>query len=378
MSNILDYLDWRADIPFEVDPFNEVDSLVLCELVYTAFDDIVPGPGLKDKISIEDACNLFFEKYSKEELLAKTNLTKVAPFLMEKMAGSVRYGGMKLSGFVNEIDAIDQLQFAACTFHLTDGTIFVAFRGTDDSLVGWKEDFNMSFSIGTGGQRKAVDYLNDNFSNTMRPLRIGGHSKGGNFAVYASAFSYSHIKDNILNIYNFDGPGFIPEIVQSQEYKSIVSKIIKFIPEESIIGLLMYTKAQVEIVESSNKGINQHDLMSWQITKNTFNRRDAVAESSLVTDEILKKWVLKFDYDTREAFCDIFFGSMAASGATKFSQVTSNKPRMIATFTKEIQNLSPENQTLVLDAITSLVACSGESIKNSILSKLPLNFLSKK
>ena len=184
MANIIDYLKWRGDVPFDADPFNEVDALVLCELVYANFDGIVPGPSIKDKITVEELCDKFFEKYKKEELLDSKRITKLAPFLLPEMAGSARFGGLKLAGFVNEVDEENQSQFAVCSFYLSDGTIFVAFRGTDDTLVGWKEDFNMCFSTGTGGQVKAVDYLNENFARTMKRLRVGGHSKGGGIRTY--------------------------------------------------------------------------------------------------------------------------------------------------------------------------------------------------
>ena len=151
MANILDYLKWRGDVPFDIDPFNEVDALILCELVYSPFDGLIPKVGEKDKITIEELNDAFFKKFSKDLLMSRPSLTKKAPFLMCEMAHSKRFGGMKLAGFTNEVDHDNQSQFAVCTFYLSDGTIFVAFRGTDDTLVGWKEDFNMCFSEGTGG-----------------------------------------------------------------------------------------------------------------------------------------------------------------------------------------------------------------------------------
>lgn len=370
MANIVDYLKWRGDVPFEISPFNEVDALVLCELVYSPFEGLVPGPGLKEKISIEDLCDRFFLKFSDEELLKRVALTKLAPFLMKEMAHSKRFGGMKIAGFMNEVDAENQSQFSVCTFYVPDGTIFVAFKGTDDSLVGWKEDFNMCFSPGTGGQLKAVKYLNHNLARTMKPIRIGGHSKGGNFAVYGSAFSKTHIKDSIIDIYNFDGPGFIPELLKTPEYKHIVKRIHKFIPEESIIGLLMYTKSKTKVVASTAKGINQHDPMSWQVLKDKFEYKDKVAASSEVIDEIITKWSMQFDYDTRAAFVDVFFSSLQSSGATKMSEITSSKVRSVASLTKEIQSLDPDNQALVIDVFVKLLASGGDSLKNTLLTKL--------
>ncbi len=378
MANLDDYLTWRGDVPFDLDPFNEVDNAILCELVYAAFDGIVPGPGLKEKISIEDACDLFFAKYSEEELRSKATFTKLAPFLMQKMAHSRRFGGTKLSGFVNEVDAENQSQFAVCTFYLTDGTIFVAFRGTDDTLVGWKEDFNISFSEGTGGQLKAVKYLNKNFARTMKLIRVGGHSKGGNFAVYGSAFCKPHIKDNIIAIYTNDGPGCIQEVIKTAEYKSIIKRVHKIVPNESIIGMIMYTKAKKKIVLSSAKGINQHDLFSWQVERNHFVSVDELSPSAVLIDKTIKKWTKKYDYETRKAFGDALFASIVSAGATRMSHITSKKVRSIASITKEIQNLDAEDQALVLDVFKALAAEGGESLKNSIVSKLPKSITMRK
>lgn len=378
MANIRDYLAWRGDVPFDIDPFNQVDALILCELVYAPFDGLIPGPGLKDKISISQLCKDFFEKYTKEELLARTALTKVAPFLMLDMVDSSRYGDMMLSGFVNEVDKDNQSQFSCCSFYLGDGTIFVAFRGTDDTLVGWKEDFNMCFSDGTGGQLKAVDYLNNNFAVTMKKLRIGGHSKGGNFAEYSSAFCQDQIKDSILEVYNFDGPGFITELLSTKSYKSIINRVHKFIPKESIIGMLMHTKANTLVVASDAKGINQHDPMSWQVLKNKFVIEDEIASSSVLIDEVIKKWAVQFDYETRALFGEIFFASLQSSGATMLSQITSKKVRSIATITKEIQSLDSDNQALVIDVLLKLVTAGGDSLKNTLLSKLSKNIKVRK
>ncbi len=378
MANIVDYLKWRGDVPFDIAPFNEVDALVLCELVYSPFDGLVPGPGLKEKISIEDLTEKFFTKFSEKELMNRTALTKLAPFMLKEMVHTRRFGGMKLCGFTNEVDADNQSQFSVCTFYLSDGTIFVAFRGTDDTLVGWKEDFNMCFSEGTGGQLKAVQYLDTNLARTMKPIRIGGHSKGGNFAVYGSAFSKPHIKDSIIDIYNFDGPGFIPEILKKAEYKQVAKKVHKFIPEESIIGLMLYTKSKTKIVASNSKGINQHDPMSWMVTRDSFEFKDSVAASSNMIDEIITNWALSVDYDTRAAFGDIFFSSLQSAGATRLSQITSSKVKSVASIKKEIQSLEPDKQALIMDVFMKLLTAGGDSLKNTVLSKIPKSPIMRK
>ena len=370
MANIEDYLDWRSDVPFSVSPFNEVDNLILSELVYSAFDGIVPGPGVKEKISLEEACRLFFEKFDDETIISQTTMTKMAPFLMRKMAGSPRYKGTKLCGFVNELEQESQSQFAAISYYLPDGSIYACFRGTDDTLIGWREDFNMCFSAGTGGQLKAVEYLNDNFSRTMRPIRVGGHSKGGNFAVYASAFCRSSVKDNIVEVYSNDGPGFIDEIVNTSEYKSIIKRIKSIIPEQSVVGLLMCNKFTSKIIKSEAKGINQHDPLSWQVLGNHFVEADSLNGISIMIDETLKQWVVGVDYETRNLFGEIVFSALSSSGATRLSQVTGGGVRSMAALTKEYQALDKEQQQFISEILMKLVGAGGETVKNSFVDKL--------
>lgn len=378
MANIFDYLDWRGDVPFSVDPFNEVDNLVLCELVYTAFGGIVPGPDLKRKISIERVCDEFFTLHTEEELMKKTTMTKLAPLLLKKMAHSGRFGGTKLAGYVNEVDPEDKSQFAVCTFYLPDGSIYVAFRGTDDSLIGWREDFDMSFSPGTGGQLKAVDYLNKNFTRTMKGIRVGGHSKGGNFAVYASAFCRLSVKNNITQVYCNDGPGFIQEIVNSDKYESIVDRVISIIPQQSIVGLLMNNNFNSKVIVSDAKGINQHDPLSWQLLKNSFIEAEGLEESALVLEEIIKKWVVEYDYETRVLFGDIIFAAMESSGAKKLSQVTGGGIKSLTDILKKVQSLDEEKQAVFYDVVKNLISTGGGVYKNVIFEKIMPNSKNKK
>ncbi len=378
MSNISDYLDWRSDIPFSFDPFNEVDNLVLCELVYVAFEGIVSGPSLKEKITIEQASQAYFEKYSEEEILARTSMTRLAPFILKKMAGSKRYGGMKLAGYVNEVDAKSQSQFAVCTFYLPDKSIFVAFRGTDDTLIGWREDYDMSFSCGTAGQLKAVEYLNNNFSRTMKDIRVGGHSKGGNFAVYASAFCRHSVKDNIIEVYSNDGPGFVDEIINTDKYQTILPRIKGFIPQQSIVGMLMANSFSNKIVVSDAKGIMQHDPLSWQVLGNEFVTAPELDPFSIMFDEMVKKWVMGYDYETRSLFGDILFSAMKSSGATKLSQVTGGGIRSIAAIVKDIQALDSDKQAIFMEIIVKLMSTGGSVFADNFLEIISKSLNRKK
>ena len=152
--NMQDYLYWRGDIPFSTDPFNEVDNLILAQASYVDFDGIVPESG-DDKIPIREVYNQYWLMHTKEEIMQRKSFVKLAPFLLEPLAESRRFGNMKLSGYVNHINKDTQAQMSAVRFELDDGSVYVAFRGTDETLVGWKEDFNLSFMSQTEGQRLA-------------------------------------------------------------------------------------------------------------------------------------------------------------------------------------------------------------------------------
>ena len=219
MAVLQEYLDWRADIPLSVSPFNDVDNLILATLAYTGFDGIVPGGG--EPVSLSFMCESFFQTHSKEEIRERGTQIERAPLLMDGMLSGARFGSLKACRYINEIDTDKSAQISAVTFLLDDGTAYVAFRGTDSTLVGWKEDFNLSYLTETAGQQRAVEYLNETAAEIPRPIRVGGHSKGGNFAVFASAFC--SVQDRILSVYSNDGPGFRTEIVHSDAYRRILS-----------------------------------------------------------------------------------------------------------------------------------------------------------
>lgn len=359
MANMLDYLDWRGDIDFSVDPFNEVDNLILAELAYTDFKGIVPGPSVTEKVSLKYACDTFFANHTEEEIMASLSSTKVAPFLMKKMVESKRFRNMKLGGYVNEIDVSSQTQFSAITFFLEDGTIFVAYRGTDNTVVGWKEDFNMSFLSHTEGQIRAVKYLDDNFRRARRPIRVGGHSKGGNFAVFASAFCVPEIQNKIIKVYSNDGPGFLPEILEGEGYQRILQKIQSTIPESSIVGLLLENEMEHGIVKSSASGAKEHDLMSWEVLGNRFVYTQSLAEGSVRLDQTLKTWIYGLEPELRAEFVDILFSAVEDMGVSTLDELAENKMKFFGHITRYLMGLAPDRQKALSEVFSKLAYTMG-------------------
>lgn len=349
-NTMYEYLSWRGDLTFAADPFNEVDNLILAQLSYVDFDGIVPEDG-ENKIEIGEACRLYWLMHTEEEIRSRESFVKLAPFLLEPVAESRRFRGTKLSGYVNNINKDAQAQMSAIRFELEDGTIYVAFRGTDETLIGWKEDFNLSFMSRTEGHRLAVEYLRNHFLNTDLRLRVGGHSKGGNFAVYASAFAGPEVERQIFEVYTNDGPGFQEEITKTEEYHRILSKVISIIPGESVIGCLLDSNFTPCVVKSSAFGIMQHDAMTWQVMGNRFVRTER-SENSIFFEKVITEWLDKVN-DER-AIVDQIFGILFATGADTIKEVKSSDLRGFFEMFQSAKNLPKEDKKEITQAFSEL------------------------
>lgn len=358
MANMLDYLAWRKDVPFSVSPFNEVDGLVLSELMYSDFSGCVPEDGVR--VPLSEVRRRFWEKHDRQQILADDNITKMAPFLMDDMADSPRFGGTELSWFCDVVDVKAEVQMAAVTFWLPDGTAFVAFRGTDGTIVGWKEDFLMSYLPETEGQRRAAAYLSGHFAGCDLPLRVGGHSKGGNFAVYAAVRADAAIRKRILNVYNNDGPGFLPAFTQTEAYRDMVSRIVCIVPEDCLIGSLLTSEAYQHVVKSTAGGVMQHDGFSWQVLGPRFVEVEKRSESSLLTEGILREWLYGIREEDRRLFVNTLFGLLESSGVETISQLRTEKTRALTNIL--LSSMDKERREAVWGPLLQLFKTGGGSV----------------
>jgi uncharacterized membrane protein len=236
MATLFDYLLWRGDLSFRASPFNEVDNLILAELSFVDFAEILPSDP-SASMTLRDAAEIYF---SAERETQSALLVPEAVPLLRAAAETERFSSLYLCGFERRTDAQCEAQFAAITFLLPDGEMFIAFRGTDDSLVGWKEDFNMAFLSVIPSQSSAMLYV-DRMAATYPAyrIRIGGHSKGGNLAVYSAAKCASVHRERIIRVYNNDGPGFSRAFLDSEGYTAIKDRIHTILPETSVVGMLL-------------------------------------------------------------------------------------------------------------------------------------------
>ncbi len=302
MANMMDYLDWRGDLAFEQAPFNEVDSLLLTELAYVDFAGIVPGGIHQEAVFLKDASRMFWDKHTEQEILERVSMTKMSAFVMRKMAQTRRFQNICLSSYVEDISEEQQSQFSAVCMTLSDRSLFVSYSGTDSTLVGWRENFNMAYLDQTPGQEKAVRYLNQTVQEVHKTVRVGGHSKGGNLAVYAGIFCEEAVRQKIVQVYCHDGPGFDERVLAYPAYQELLPRIKRVLPQRSVVGMLLEHRAQYEVVHSTEHYTRQHDMLSWEVLGAEPVYEDRLSEKSAAVSEIIKNWIGAMDLDQKRRF----------------------------------------------------------------------------
>ena len=346
MANMVDYLAWRGDVPFSAVPWNEIDGLLIATLSYLDFH------GGKDP-----------KGWTLEELARIDSLQegKSPHFpgrkkVFEAMAASERFRGCRMHHAIAMTDMELEMQFAAQCVDMPDGTVCVAFRGTDNTLVGWREDFNMAYTQRVPAQEAAVLYLTRAAELTKCPLRLVGHSKGGNLAAYAAAFVPEKIQDRIESIWSYDGPGMNRENSEEEGYLRIKDKIHSYIPQTSIIGLLMDFFEPYTVVQSTASGISQHEPMSWQIYGPHFKTRASVDRTAKVICETLHEWLQNSSPEQRLLFVDALFDMMDNTNATHVSQLSAEKLKTLRAMLDGRKELEPETRRLFTRLIAQAVS----------------------
>ncbi|MBQ9278984.1 MAG: DUF2974 domain-containing protein [Lachnospiraceae bacterium] len=357
MANIMDYLDWRGDLSFAASPVNEIDNLIFSELAYLKLDDIVPMHGV-------DQGDISLYHVWKDYVYLSCDQSDLsydpAP-LLEKAAHTERFKNVMLKDYLNVFDKDSHIQFAAVSFYLKDDLIYIAFRGTDGTIEGWREDFNISYMREVPGQMEAVSYVNEVAKDFNGKIILGGHSKGGNLAVYAGAFCLDNVKDKIIKIYSNDGPGFNREIVKTTEYNAVLDKVEMIIPEASLVGILMSNKKEKLIVKSDASGAMQHSPYSWQVLGTGFETAPKQNTASLIADDTLNNWLDSLDEDELKRFVNALFDILDASGATTLSELSDNKWISFNAMVKAAKDMDKNTRDNLIMVVKRL-ASSGKDV----------------
>lgn len=331
MANIFDYLKWRGDLTFAQDPPNAVDALIFSGLSYIRFGGAVEAQP-EIPVSLKEAAEQFFVL---EDYENRSRVRKDLDLLHAAIQTS-RFGNAQICMYRDLLIPEQETQFAAMTFLLDDGSMFLAFRGTDNTLVGWKEDFNMTFQQTIPAQRLAVQYTRDVALEHLRPMHLGGHSKGGNLAVFAAARSSPMIQQKILQVYNHDGPGFTQYLMGDPGYVAMVPKIGTYIPQSSVIGMLLEHEEPYTVIRSKSVGLLQHDLYTWDVMGKSFLAVEEITEGSQFADATIKTWFASMTNEERGQLVDVMYALLGSGGAENVCDLL--HPRNLKTYIKTLSS----------------------------------------
>ena len=360
MSHIVSYVKRQKENTFLEEPFNEVDALVLSQFIYLKLDGILPTTSEKKEAVYlyEIANNLDYEKVFADERYRKDNVE-----LFETMVESKRFRRMRMNYFSDITSVLAETQFSAMTVFLEDGPTVVIYRGTDETMVGWKEDFNMSFKEPVTGQSLSALYLQQVSELFDENFIVTGHSKGGNFAVYASMNVEEKVQNRIDKVYSFDSPGFRPEILESVDFNKIKERIIKYLPHSSIFGVLLQSKENYQIVECFSIGVLQHNPYNWQVSGNEFKKLDKLDRGSVFLSETYNEWLYGLTDEELHAYSEIWYQIMQEANITTMLEFTKEPGKTLTNLIDAIRETDDKTKEMAKELAHGLIEVAKENIR---------------
>ncbi len=357
MANMMDYIAWRGDIPLNFSPFNDVDSLILACLSYLDFPG-EPSPIRDLAVGLPPADEL------------QLSFVHDIRAMLSAAAMTERFAGLEVlwPGAVTDVDR--EMQFAAVTFRLPDGSHYVAFRGTDNTIVGWREDFNMAFESPVPAQSAAVNYLTKIAGLTDGPLILGGHSKGGNLAIYAAAHASPGAQERIARIYSFDGPGLDDATMASEGYAHIARRIRSFVPQQSVIGLLLAYHPEYTVVKSTGVSLLQHDAFTWQALGTGLISATELDVSSQLVDQTVHAWLSRITPEERRLFVDTIFDILESAGVSTVKELLRDVPDRVPALLKALSKVDFETARMILSLMGQFVSIGASNIIELVRQRL--------
>ena len=369
MGTLLDYLKEYGDYTLAEKPFCEVDSLILSQFSYLKFDGMLPeeaAQGAESRVvSLEQIRH--HEQY--DSLYGDERYRRDNTALFLGMYDSRRFHNTKIMNYVNRIDLDTEMQFAAVTIVLPDDMVYVAFRGTDETIVGWKEDLNLAFSEPVPGQRMSVEYLNRAAETFRGAFHVGGHSKGGNLAVYASMNCREAVRGRIVTIHDHDGPGFRPEVKAQGAYEEIAERIRKTVPRSSLVGMLLYSEGEYEVVESRTIGLAQHNPYTWLVRDDGFLIADDIRSGRKFMDKALNQWILSLSQEEMHTFVDTLYQVLLASETDNLIDFTANWMKSLHGIRMALKGLDQQTQKVILQILRALLDTVSCNLKERFRSR---------
>ena len=367
MKNMLDYIKEFGHVSFEERAFSEIDALVLTELEYLPLEKVVPSDENGENfVTVKEIAEYMQEH--KQELFDENPMmiTEERHEVSQVIADAPRFQSLKFFGVVSEWDKDTTKQFAAVTVEVEPSVRLVVFRGTDETLIGWKEDFLMTYSPLVAAQTDAKEYLAKQASLWGGDLMISGHSKGGNLAIYAAATQVEDVQLRIVDIFCFDSPGLYRSVLETKGYQNIVPLAMRYIPQDSLVGLMLESEVPYVIVKSNATGAMQHSAMTWEIEDGQFIKMEKLTKNSQLNDQTFKKWTESVSDEELELFWNVFFELLFSVGIDTVNDLYGQFMHYVQEFLKAAGDMDEEKRELLTRIALLLVSTRFEVWKDSL------------
>lgn len=367
MKNMLDYIKEFGNVSFEERAFSEIDALVLTELEYLPLEKVVPSDENGENfVTVKEIAEYMQEH--KQELFDENPMmiTQERHEVSQVIADAPRFQSLKFFGVVSVWDKDTTKQFAAVTVEVEPSVRLVVFRGTDETLIGWKEDFLMTYSPLVAAQTDAKEYLAKQASLWGGDLMISGHSKGGNLAIYAAATQEEDVQLRIVDIFCFDSPGLYRSVLETKGYQNIVPLAMRYIPQDSLVGLMLESEVPYVIVKSNATGAMQHSAMTWEIEDGQFIKMEKLTKNSQLNDQTFKKWTESVSDEELELFWNVFFELLFSVGIDTVNDLYGQFMHYVQEFLKAAGDMDEEKRELLTRIALLLVSTRFEVWKDSL------------
>lgn len=367
MKNMLDYIKEFGHVSFEERAFSEIDALVLTELEYLPLEKVVPSDENGENFVTVKEITEYMQEH-KQELFDENPMmiTQERHEVSQVIADAPRFQSLKFFGVVSEWDKDTTKQFAAVTVEVEPSVRLVVFRGTDETLIGWKEDFLMTYSPLVAAQTDAKEYLAKQASLWGGDLMISGHSKGGNLAIYAAATQEEDVQLRIVDIFCFDSPGLYRSVLETKGYQNIVPLAMRYIPQDSLVGLMLESEVPYVIVKSNATGAMQHSAMTWEIEDGQFIKMEKLTKNSQLNDQTFKKWTESVSDEELELFWNVFFELLFSVGIDTVNDLYGQFMHYVQEFLKAAGDMDEEKRELLTRIALLLVSTRFEVWKDSL------------
>lgn len=356
--NIYSYIDRYGNLTFKEKEFNEVDNIIFAFLSYADFKGIIKK---NKKIRLQEAAYLHEKLHPRKEknITAVKEVNKVLRYLRDTR----RYGDCLLYDYIYK--GTRDVQFGVLCIEYLKNRVYVSFEGTDELFSGWKEDLKLSLEFPTISHQMAIDYLNERFTISNKKLIIGGHSKGGNLALVAAAYSNILVRAKIKSVYNIDGPGLLQEQFESSAYRRVLKKYYHYIPNYSIIGLIL-NDCKMTVVKSFKKGPYAHNVANWVVSDDQFVRCE-LSPFSKRFDKELQNWLDKHSKDDMRNFIKNLEKICHTAEVGSFVEMMEEKKKILK-LVYESKELTAETKSLLEDFLEMIFKCFKDTAKEELFN----------